>query len=239
LQRHQQVRAVLLNQIANGEFKVGDRLPTEHALCEAFGVSRVTVRLALRDLEAEGLIARQPGRGTFLKNLPDIDRRNRARRLVDITSLLLDLSRREGEVVRRGLAQPPAVVTQELSLEAAEEAAFFVKLYNDKAGPKCGIKRFFRPAVLPFLDDDLVSDGNFDRALARRVDGPVDTGRFWIEAILAEPHMVLLFEIPVGSPLISIWWTTVVNSDVFAISQMLYPGNDVGVVLAPPERPAP
>ncbi len=230
------MRAVLLNQIANGEFKVGDRLPTEHMLCQMFDVSRVTVRLALRELETEGLITRQPGRGTFLSKLPDIDWRHSPRRLVDLSSLLQDLSRRKGEVIRRGRAQPPAVVTRELALEDKEEAAFFVKLYADDAGPKCGVKRFFRPAILPFLDDDLVSDADFDRALATRVDGPIDTRKFWIEAILAEPHMVLLFEIPVGSPLISIWWTTTVDGDVFAVSQMLYPGNDVGVSIEPPRK---
>ena len=230
------MRAVLLNQIANGEFKIGDRLPTEHTLCKTFNVSRVTIRLALKELETEGLISRQPGRGTYLRNLPDIDRPHRARRLVDLTSLLLDLSRRDGEILRRGRARPPMVVADALGLDEEEEAAFFVKVYTDPSGPKCGIKRFFRPAVLPFLDDELLSDPDFDKALAKRVDGPVETGHFWIEALLAEPHMVLLFEIPVGSPLISIWWTTVVGGDVFAISQLLYPGNDVGVAIEPPRR---
>ncbi|MBE7560602.1 GntR family transcriptional regulator [bacterium] len=44
---------------------VGGRLPTEKALMDQFSLSRTTVRKVLRDLEMEGLIERQQGRGTF------------------------------------------------------------------------------------------------------------------------------------------------------------------------------
>lgn len=43
---------------------------TEQALAEAFGVSRTPVRLALRVLEAEGVVERRPHRGVFLTHLP-------------------------------------------------------------------------------------------------------------------------------------------------------------------------
>ena len=56
---HRQVGAVLRNQIANGEYRVGDQLPTEGALGDQFGVSRATIRMALRALEAEGLLTRR------------------------------------------------------------------------------------------------------------------------------------------------------------------------------------
>ena len=48
----EQIRLVL----RQGKLKPGDRLPTERQLCETFGVSRVTVREALRVLEANGLV---------------------------------------------------------------------------------------------------------------------------------------------------------------------------------------
>lgn len=61
---YRQVVDALRESIGSGRFAVGDRLPTEDALCRSFGVSRHTVREALRALRAEGLIASRQGAGS-------------------------------------------------------------------------------------------------------------------------------------------------------------------------------
>lgn len=70
----QQVADQLREAILAGGLVAGDRLPTESELCERFGVSRSTVREALRTLASEGLIttARGAGGGTFVA-LPRAD----------------------------------------------------------------------------------------------------------------------------------------------------------------------
>jgi DNA-binding GntR family transcriptional regulator len=55
-------------RINAGDFATGAQLPTENALCERHGVSRFTVREALRRLQAEGLIRRRRGSGTTIDN---------------------------------------------------------------------------------------------------------------------------------------------------------------------------
>jgi len=57
------------------------RLPTEEELCDAHGVSRITVRKALDILTAEGMIERAPGRGTFVRQ-PSAPKRRDARGMV-------------------------------------------------------------------------------------------------------------------------------------------------------------
>ena len=64
--RYVQVAADLRAGLARGDFVDGDHLPTETVLCARYGVSRFTVREALRRLQAEGLIRRRRGSGTVV-----------------------------------------------------------------------------------------------------------------------------------------------------------------------------
>ncbi|KAI3610245.1 Transcriptional regulator, GntR family (plasmid) [Cupriavidus necator H850] len=62
--RYLQLAQTLLNEIQSGQQPVGSQLPTEYELCEQFGVSRFTVREAIKQLVQMGLVARQPRLGT-------------------------------------------------------------------------------------------------------------------------------------------------------------------------------
>jgi GntR family transcriptional regulator len=54
----------LMEGIRRGRFPTGSMLPTEMELCERHGMSRITVRAAMRELEARGLVSRRAGIGT-------------------------------------------------------------------------------------------------------------------------------------------------------------------------------
>jgi GntR family transcriptional regulator len=63
---YHQLKTVLLESLRKGDLKPNDQLPTEDELGAQFGVSKATVRQALRDLAQAGHVRRQQGRGTFV-----------------------------------------------------------------------------------------------------------------------------------------------------------------------------
>src|SRR6266576_3599102 len=60
------VRDEITQRIDRGQLRAGARLPSEPALASELGVSRATLREALRALESEGLVRRMWGAGTFV-----------------------------------------------------------------------------------------------------------------------------------------------------------------------------
>ena len=63
-QVEQAIRAI----VKSGEWATGAQIPAEDRLCAMFGVSRITLRHALRNLEEHGLLRREHGRGTFVRS---------------------------------------------------------------------------------------------------------------------------------------------------------------------------
>lgn len=66
--RYRELADKLAAAITSGELDIGDHLPGEHELVATYGVSRYTVREALRVLEELGLIGRRQGIGTVVKS---------------------------------------------------------------------------------------------------------------------------------------------------------------------------
>ena len=63
-----QAEMALRSLIERGEWSSGSQIPNEDRLCEMLGISRITVRHALRNLEEAGLLRREHGRGTFVRS---------------------------------------------------------------------------------------------------------------------------------------------------------------------------
>lgn len=65
-----QLYGQILEQIVDGTLKEGQKLPSENRICQAFQVSRPTVREALMRLHADGLVTTRQGSGTFVQKRP-------------------------------------------------------------------------------------------------------------------------------------------------------------------------
>ncbi|MDT8404519.1 GntR family transcriptional regulator [Sulfuriflexus sp.] len=72
-----QIKEALKQRILEGDYVAHERLPSESELMKVYGVSRITVRQALRDLHTDGLVFSVQGKGTFVsrpKAVQDIQR---------------------------------------------------------------------------------------------------------------------------------------------------------------------
>lgn len=66
---YSRVKQYLKDELASGRWNPGDQMPSEAQLVAQFSVSRMTVNRALRELQAEGLVERVQGVGTFAAQL--------------------------------------------------------------------------------------------------------------------------------------------------------------------------
>ena len=121
---HHQVADEMRRSIQRGRWLPGTQIPTEDKLCQTYGVSRPTIRLAVAALRTEGLLDVQQGRGTFVRaSRPEADRAT-----IDRTSPSSDPRQDWHDT------EPPSVSHVRLAPTAAElldlpagEAAFLVE----------------------------------------------------------------------------------------------------------------
>lgn len=63
---YKQIERKILENIASGKYKKGDRIPTQQWFVEKYGVSRVTVRQAVNELKKRHILISQKGGGTYV-----------------------------------------------------------------------------------------------------------------------------------------------------------------------------
>jgi GntR family transcriptional regulator len=119
-----QVKDLLRERIAMQRDEEHDQLPSERELARDLGVSRMTVRQAVRDLIAEGAIYTAPGRGTFLADS-------------EVTQQLIGLTSFSQEMTKRGLV-PSSQVLESRAVTDREVAA---RLRVDRDEPIARIRR--------------------------------------------------------------------------------------------------
>lgn len=142
-----QVARELKRAIVDGRYPVGARLPTELELCAQFGISRFTVREAVRVLATAGLVTRRQRVGTVVIALPDAARYTHdASSVRDLLQYAQDTELRFVYIGRVALSRAQA---RELEAEAGQEWIYAVglRIAAGETRPICVTRLFLNPLL--------------------------------------------------------------------------------------------
>lgn len=197
-----QLTTLLTEKIASGQYAVGEQLPTESELVEHFGVSRITVRQALSNLEERKLIRREAGRGTFVTDhLSTGDKLEMDGSLDDLISIglatrvkLLDLStvsatREDAAKLGVEVGAPLTCVTR-LRYYHKKPYSYIVNYLPADIGDRLSREYLERGAILSYIEGEL--------GIALR---DADQG---VRATLADASLAGHLQTRIGAPLLCV-----------------------------------
>lgn len=218
---YEKIKADVLDNIDQGLWRPGDRIPSEHELVKQFGVSRMTVNRAMRELSDAGRLLRIPGTGTFVAQ-PDTD------------SSLLDIQSVDEYIAARGGSHRSQLLSLErvaadktnapfLELNVGEDLFHIVMLHFDGAVPLQLEDRYVNAGLVPgFQEQDFLAVTP-SRYLVDEV--PVTEIEHTIESVLPSEVEASHLCIDRGEPCLVLrrrtWW----NSSVVTSVRLVSPGS--------------
>ncbi len=197
---HIRVREAIRRKVRQGELvDASGRLPTEAELVKQFGVSRITIRNAIRPLVEEGMFARHPGRGTFLRsNAPE----QWVGRLMGFSETIRDAGYRPGaRVLKQGLTNKHDEGVRSALRERAVWELRRLRLADDT--PIAIEHAFYPPDIgLELTKRDLTSILMY-RVFEDELGFEIKEANQTISAARADAETAKLLGIAAGSPVLS------------------------------------
>jgi GntR family transcriptional regulator len=180
----------LRNWLAPGRHREGDRLPPEHDLASMLGVSRGTLRTALRRLEETGEIVRRQGSGTFVGHIGGSGALQEGlERLESYASLARRRGRQLGvRDVRIRRAAVDAELAELLGVKAGAEATQISRVVLQKGTPMALMVDTVRPGIALPRDEELL--------------GALERGDMVLDILVSQGVPVAFANTRIGSALI-------------------------------------
>jgi GntR family histidine utilization transcriptional repressor len=218
---YEQVKAFISSKIQDGSWPAGHRLSSESELVAQFGVARMTVNRALRDLSEQGRIVRVPGVGSFVaENKPQST-------LLQIANIASEIRERGHDyccellVAKRVAASPDIAVW--LDLRPGESVFHAVCLHRDNGIPVQLEDRYVNPRVVPaFLDQDFLAMPPSEY-LVRNV--PFDQIEHVVDAVLPTPEQAARLDMPVTEPCLMLTRRTWTHATPVTMVRFLHPAS--------------
>lgn len=200
LPAYRRIQSEIQALIESGKLKVGDTVPSERDLARTRGVSLMTARHALRELDLEGLVERHRGSGTFVappkihfNALVSFSEQMASRGLVARSRVLnLRVGECQPEIAARLAlaADSPLVKLERLRQANGQPFALEVCYFSAQQFPNFRRVQLERLSLFTLLEQD------YGIALAH-ADEEVD-------ATPADPRTAKLLQVPIGAPILRI-----------------------------------
>lgn len=202
------IAAALTAEIAEGHYRPGDRLPTEADLSQRFGVNRHTVRRALSEMSAQGLVHSRRGAGVFVAARPTdypIGRRVRFHQNIRAAGITP-----EKRVLRLETRPSDAREAEALQIAPGSQVHVYEGLSLGDDAPLAMFRSVFPAAPYPDLLAAIADTRSVTRALARCGVADYTRASTRVTAKLANPTQALHLQISEGAPILR---TVSVNLD--------------------------
>ncbi|MFI8998067.1 GntR family transcriptional regulator [Streptomyces sp. NPDC053542] len=176
------------------------RLPTEETLAAHYGVSVLTMRQALKELETEGLISRHRRRGTFIE--PAARRGTPVRLLGSVDAIVAQQSGMVSELLEHGTGPVPPELAEHFP--GLPEVAVYRRLRSDErtGEPTNHAVNHVRPDVAARIDPAELERHPMTKVLRDAVGVRIGRITDTVEARLADPETARLLEVPLLSPIL-------------------------------------
>ncbi len=186
-----QVEMALRRRILAGEWSPGEKIPSEERLGQDYGVSRVTMRQALRTLVEDGYLVRGRGRGTFVRE-PTLTAGVRGLRSFSEEMRALGLTP-GAQVLSVSLTRAGELVADRLGLDVAAQVVQVRRLRTGDGKP-IGLQTSYLPwARFAGLEHEPLDDRSLYEVLARRFGTRLREARetFWVAQVGKDEAEVL------------------------------------------------
>lgn len=202
-----QVRDALRADILDGRLAAGDRLPSESALIDRFGVSRITVRQALAELNAAGLVETVNGKGSY------VTRPGRGQAQGPLVGVLEAMRMRghraHGRLLSHRTVKAPRDVARALDLaEDSTVGAVTVLRYRDDVPFVIGTT-WCAPEVAERLAAQDLAETDVATAIEAKLGLRSATTRVRVLATLADARIAKRLDYSEGAPVLRIVTTTI------------------------------
>lgn len=193
---YQQVKDFIARNIRSGTWPPGHRLPSEHELVAQFGISRMTVNRALRELAAQGQVERVAGVGSF------VAREKPQSTLLHIANLAEEVRRRghdyRCDVLTVERVSAPLDVATALDLAIGESVFHAVCVHREDGVPVQLEDRYVNPLASPDFGQQDFTRIQPSEFLLRSV--PCDQIEHVIDAVLPTPEQARQLEMDPSQP---------------------------------------